>query len=174
LVVQQAEAETDSVVKVGLTMFRELGERMKKLESFESQLETELRLYRNMVIELATREGVEVPDFVKDGIGGLGEEQVGQLREWLEQLSGRLAAGEEATTGRTSSRKRGRHGRVEERLSLEGAVAEQKKRKWQDIVDESVGSGDPFGSDVFKPKRPACTKEPEAREKWNTTDTIIG
>jgi hypothetical protein len=150
LVVQQAEAETDSVVKVGLTMFRELGERSKKLE-------TELRLYRNFVIELATREGVEVPDFVEeDGREGLGEEQAGQLVRWLEQLSGRLAAGEEATTGRTSSRKRGRHGRVEERLSLEGAVAEQKKRKWQDIVDESVGSGDPFGSDVFKPKRPAC------------------
>jgi hypothetical protein len=261
LVVQQAEAETDSVVKVGLKLFQELGERTKKLEA-------EVGLYRNMAIRLATQKGVEVPDFVKDESGGLGEEQVEQLREWL----GQLAAGEETrttttTTGRTSSRKRGRHGRVEdveefvndkkyrfngkhiyvtwsksqvelkdefhqkllailpagvrlfggrelhqdgtlhyhvvfsflhkvnwpdaakfsiegdtnairfekpkprrrlsdflentqshcekdgdtfgERLSLEGAVAEQRKRKWQDIVDEPVGSGDPFGSGVF-------------------------
>lgn len=107
--VQQAEAETDQVVKVGLKLFQELGERTKKLEA-------EIGLYRNMAIKLATREGMEVPDFVKDESGGLGEEQAGQLREWLGQLLGQLAAGEETTTtttttrGRTSSRKRGRLG----------------------------------------------------------------
>jgi hypothetical protein len=105
LVVQQAEAGTDQVVKVGLKLVQELGDRTKKLEE-------ERDLYRNMAIKLATREGVEVPDFVKDDSGGLGEEQAGQLREWLEQL----AAGEETTTttttktrGRTPSRKRGKY-----------------------------------------------------------------
>jgi hypothetical protein len=261
LVVQQAEAETDLVVKVGLKLFQELGERTKKLEA-------DLGLYRDMVIQLAAQEGVDVPDFVKDESRGLGEEQAGQLREWLGQLR-QLAAGEETTAGRASSRKRGRHGRVEdveefvdnkkyrfngkhiyvtwsksqielkdefhqkllailpagvrlfggrglhqdgtphyhvvfsflhkvnwpdaakkfsiegdtnairfdkpkprrrlsdflekaqsycekdgdtfgERLSLEGAVVGQRKRKRQNIVDE------PFGSDVFKPKRLAC------------------
>jgi hypothetical protein len=105
LVVQQAETETESVVKVGLKVTQELGERVKKLES-------EIRLYRNMAIELATREGVEVPDFAKDGSGGSGEEQAGQLREWLGQLLLRQsAAGEEMTTiGRAPSRKRRRLG----------------------------------------------------------------
>jgi hypothetical protein len=111
LVVQQAKAETDQVVKVGLKLIQELGERAKKLEAPEA----EVGLYRDMVKQLAVREGVDVPDFVRDESGGLGEEQAGQLREWLGQLLRRLAAGEEtATTGRTSSRKRGRHGRVED------------------------------------------------------------
>jgi hypothetical protein len=110
LVVQQAEAETDSVVKVGLKLFQELGERTKKLEA-------EVGLYRNMAIRLATQKGVEVPDFVKDESGGLGEEQVEQLREWL----GQLAAGEDTTTttGRTSSRKRGQ---------LERGISRGKRR----------------------------------------------
>ena len=100
---QQAGAETEQVVKVGVKLFQELGERARKLE----KLEAEIALYRNMAIKLATREGVEVPDFVKDGSGGLGEEQAGQLSEWL----GQLVLVEETmttTTGRTSSRKRGR------------------------------------------------------------------
>jgi hypothetical protein len=80
------------VVKVGLKLFQELGERTKKLE-------VEVGLYREMAMQLAAREGVEVPDFVKDDSGGLGEEQAGQLREWLGQLSlGRSAAGEETVT----------------------------------------------------------------------------
>jgi hypothetical protein len=62
LVVQQAEAETDQVVKVGLKLFQELGERTKRLE-------VEVGLYRDMVIQLAAREGVDVPDFVKDDSG---------------------------------------------------------------------------------------------------------
>jgi hypothetical protein len=109
-VVQQTEAEPEQLAKVGTKLFQEFGERVKKLE-------TEIAFYRNMTIKLAmklaTREGVEVPDFVKDESGGLGEEQAGQLREWVEQLLGQLAAGEETTTttGRTSSRKRGRVGR---------------------------------------------------------------
>lgn len=102
--VQQAQAETEQVVKVGLKLFQELGERARKLA-------VEVSLYRDMAVQLAAREGVDVPDFVKDDSGGLKEEQVGQLREWL----GRLAAGEEPVTTttmttrrRTPSRKRGR------------------------------------------------------------------
>jgi hypothetical protein len=51
LVVQQAGAGTEQVVKVGLKLLQELGERTKKLEA-------EIALYRNMAIKLATREGV--------------------------------------------------------------------------------------------------------------------
>src|SRR5579859_213986 len=76
----------------------------------------EIQLYRDMVIALATREGVEVPDLVKDEIGGLAEEQTGQLREWLGQLLEQCGTGEEmatatVTTGRTASRKREQPGR---------------------------------------------------------------
>ena len=92
MLVQQAEAETDQVVKVGHKLFQELGERSKRLE-------IELNLYREMTTQMATLRGVEVPDFVKDENTGLGEEQAGrleQLREWL----GRLFTGEETTVGR--------------------------------------------------------------------------
>ncbi len=103
--VQQAEAETDQVVKVGLKLFQELGDRTKKME-------TEISLYRETVLKLATREGVEVPDFMKDESGGLGDDQAAQLREWLGQLLGPSATGEERTKTKTTvtratSRKRG-------------------------------------------------------------------
>jgi hypothetical protein len=107
---QQTGAGTEQVVQVGFKLLYELGERAKKLS-------VEVGLYREMAVQLAAQEGVEVPDFVKEEeSGGLEEEQVGQLREWLGKLSlGRSAAGEETTRttrvrGRTSSRKRARGG----------------------------------------------------------------
>lgn len=100
---QQAEADTDQVVKVGYKLFQELGQRSTKLEA-------ELKVYREMTIQMAIQQGVDVPDFAKDENTGLGEEQAGrleQLREWL----GRLFAGEETTAGRAkSSQRRGRLG----------------------------------------------------------------
>jgi hypothetical protein len=106
LVVQQAQAQTEQVVKVGLKLFQELGERTRELGERAKKLAVEVSLYREMAVQLAAREGVDVPDFVKDESAGLGEEQAGQLREWLGQLSSRRSAAGEETVAATTTRKK--------------------------------------------------------------------
>src|SRR2546423_12121957 len=50
------------------------------------ELDTELALYREMAIQLAGWQLVQVPDCVRDPNLGLGQEECGQLREWLASL----------------------------------------------------------------------------------------
>jgi hypothetical protein len=101
--VQQEDANTEQVVKVGLALIHELGERLKRLE-------VEVDMYREMIVALATTAGVDVPAFVREESGSLGESQgdrVGQLRAWLEEVSSVFVAGEEQETGVRSRSRRG-------------------------------------------------------------------
>ena len=62
------------MVKVGLKLFHELGERTGKMEE-------EVQVYREVLAKLAAREGGEVPAF----FGGEGREfDAKQVRAWLE------------------------------------------------------------------------------------------
>ncbi len=95
MIVQQAGAGTDQVMKVGVRLFTELAGRARKYENAAI----------NLGIKLATVKGMEVPDFVKEAGEGPQEGQDERLLEWL----GQVATAEETTTaGRASSRKRGR------------------------------------------------------------------
>lgn len=91
-----------------MKMFHELGERL-------SRLELEAELYREAFILVATRRGVEVPAFMQQESGGLGEgnvTRVDMLRQWLQSvLSEEEEPGEgTAATTRSQSRHRGRGG----------------------------------------------------------------
>ena len=91
LTVKQGEAKVEQVVQVGKRLFAELGERTTLLEA-------EVQLYREAVIALARRAGVEVPAFARADSGGGGKGAGGnveELRVWLGRvLSGPLAVEE--------------------------------------------------------------------------------
>ena len=91
------------MVKVGLKLIHELGERTGRMEE-------EVQVYREMLAKLAAREGWEVPAF----FGGEGREfDANQSRAWLE---GALA-GSSATEQTGVSGARGRGGGVRGRGS---------------------------------------------------------
>jgi hypothetical protein len=84
-------------------MFHELGERLRRLEQ-------EAELYREAFISVATRQGVEVPAFVRQESGGPGEGEMTRvelLRRWLQEM---LPEEPSVTTTRSGSRARGRKG----------------------------------------------------------------
>lgn len=98
----------EQVVKVGLKVLHELGERTRRTEA-------ELQAYRTKLVRLAARAGMEVPAFFgKDGGDG-GEFDPEQMREWLGGLlSGPLsgegkprAGGGRARDGALRNRRRG-------------------------------------------------------------------
>jgi len=84
-----------------------------------ARLEAEVQLYRDAMLVLAGREGVEVPVAVRAESGSLSGAGVGnldELREWLGQvLSGPLATEEDGPAGRVRSGGARRRGRVEGR-----------------------------------------------------------
>lgn len=88
---KQGDAKVEQVVQVGKRLFAELGERTTLLEA-------EVQLYREVVIALARRAGLEVPAFARANSGGSGKgagSNVEELRAWLGRvLSGPLAAEE--------------------------------------------------------------------------------
>jgi hypothetical protein len=97
------------VVKVGVQLFRELGDRADKLEG-------ELGVYREAMVTLANHLGVEVPLFLTSESGGLGQAgSAEQLRQWLQvvvsptALTGRVEGS--AKRGASGPRKRGREPR---------------------------------------------------------------
>jgi hypothetical protein len=77
-------------VHVGVKLFRELGDRAKRLEA-------EVQVYREAVITLAARGGQDVPTFLRTEGAGLTEVEeanLERLREWLTRLfSGSQAPG---------------------------------------------------------------------------------
>ena len=86
----QGTAETDQVVKVGLKLFHELGERTRRTQS-------EVQVYREALGQLASRSGVELPAFWTEDGGG-GEFDPDKMREWLSVvLPGPLAREDERT-----------------------------------------------------------------------------
>jgi len=95
----QKEAKVDQVVKVGVELFKELGDRTTRLEG-------ELGTYRQAMIDLAKNKGVEVPSFVTAESGGLGEAgSADQLHEWLEGvLAAQSTAKPEGSVGRGRGR----------------------------------------------------------------------
>jgi hypothetical protein len=74
LTVKQGEAKVEQVVQVGKRLFAELGERTTLLEA-------EVQLYREAVIALARRAGVEVPAFARAESGGAGKGGGGNVEE---------------------------------------------------------------------------------------------
>jgi hypothetical protein len=102
MVARQAEARSEEVVKVGLKLFYELGDRAKKLES-------EVDMYRVTLVALAKQHNVEVPVSLVEDSRGLGEEEQGrrldQIRDWLGKvLAGPLAVEEAAPRSRRGGR----------------------------------------------------------------------
>jgi hypothetical protein len=78
-------------VHVGVKLFRELGDRAKRLEA-------EVQVYREAVITLAARGGQDVPTFLRPpegpGLTEVEEANLERLREWLARLvSGSQAPG---------------------------------------------------------------------------------
>ena len=89
------------MVKVGLKLFHELGERTEKMEE-------EIRVYREMLAKLAAREGGEVPAF----FGGEGGEfDAKQARAWLEGALAGSSATEQTGVGGARGRGGGVRGR---------------------------------------------------------------
>ncbi len=94
------------MVQVGVKLFHELGERTRRTEA-------EVQVYRDVVGQVAAREGVAVPELSGDG----GASDLERLRERLGQvLSGPLAAEEKSCGGQTRSGGSGRRARGESRV----------------------------------------------------------
>ncbi len=132
---KQGEAKVEQVVQVGVKLFRELGERAARLEA-------EVQLYRDAMIKLAVREGVDVPAVVRPESGGSSEcggSKVEELREWLERVDvllsgpGPFAVEEVSSAGRG----RGRSGGARKRGRVEGrGVSIRERGKRRNVVDE--------------------------------------
>ena len=109
---RQGQAETEQVIKVGLKLFHELGERNRKTEA-------EVQAYREALTQVATRAGIELPVFLQD-TGDGGEFNAQQMREWLSGFLEGKTGGGRGRGGGSRSRGRGEGrtggGRVTKRL----------------------------------------------------------
>jgi hypothetical protein len=112
------------VVKVGVQLFKELGDRQNKLEQ-------SLGTYREAMVSLAESQGVEVPDFLTAEAGSLGEPgSAEQLRGWLQGVLGKPGA-------KVGSRSRGRSAKsAVSGRSARGKGARETKSKKAERMDE--------------------------------------
>ena len=120
----QEEAKVDEVVKVGVKLFKELGERTSKMEG-------QLGAYRQAMIDLAKSQGVEVPAFVTAEGGSLGEAgSAEQLRQWLEGVLSKATS-----PPAQGSRSRGR-GQSGGRKGQRKGTTRDKGKRPEDRMDE--------------------------------------
>lgn len=84
-----------------------------------ARLEAEVQVYRDAMLVLAGRGGVDVPAAVRaegGSLNGVGGSNLGELREWVGQvLSAPLATEEDVPAGRVRSDGARRRGRAEGR-----------------------------------------------------------
>lgn len=88
------------MVQAGLRLFHELGERTRTKDE-------EVQLYRDAIVKLAQREGVEVPLFT----GEDGSFDAAKMRDWLGGVLAEPLATEEKSRAAGGSRGGGKGGR---------------------------------------------------------------
>lgn len=117
----------NTVVTVGVKLFKELGDRTTKLEAT-------LGAYRQAMVDLAKNQGVEVPPFLTEESGSLGEAgSAEQLRQWLEEVLSGPARAEGSGQG---GRGRGRGSSRGKKAGAGRSKSTREGKQRSDVMDE--------------------------------------